>query len=567
VALVAALALPVSAQAAVSVESAALTPSTTQAGAHPSVTVDLAFEVGAGDDVKSVAVVLPQGLVGDPTVADRCTQEDFLADACDEAAQVGTTSATARLGVLPVAPLEVPGDVYNLRPNAGEAARLGVVLRPSVGDKVFLQSAATVSADTGYGLKTVFDDLPREAGGLDTQVTAMQLVLNDEAARGPFLTNPTSCREATTNVTITSYDEPDTPKSGSTSFTPTECDKLPFAPTLTGTVGGSGLTDRGISPALTAVIAPSGSGESNVTSAQVTLPPAVAANLTGLSRTCTQDAYAAGQCPESARVGSATARSPLITTAVTGPVVLVENSPFPSLVVQFGPPVPLTLTGSIGLVGSQVQNTFEGIPDLPLSRFELTVDGGELGLLMNNVDLCGLPERPVATAALVAHSGATAELSAPLEVQGCVPGPGDEAGGGTNEPRASLSLRYRRGLGSVRARFRAAEGGKALKRVRLRLPKGFLARKKGFRKGLRVKAGERRLGRQRVKLRGRVLTIAPGGKGARDVRIRWNRVKPARSLARRLRARPRLTFVAHLTPAGERTRRLPLTVRPAVGRS
>jgi hypothetical protein len=561
---VAALALPVSAHAAVSVESAALTPSTTQAGAHPSVTVDLAFEVGSGDDVKSVAVVLPQGLVGDPTVADRCRQDDFLADACDDAARVGTTSATARIALLPIAPLEVPGDVYNLQPQSGEAARLGVVLRPSVGEKVFLQSAATVSADTGYGLKTVFDDLPREAGGLDTQVTSMQLVLNDEAARGPFLTNPTSCREATTNVTITSYDEPDTPRSGSTSFTPTDCDKLPFSPRLTGTAGGNDQTAFGNSPALTAVIAPAGSGESNVSSARVTLPPAVGANLAALSRTCTKDAYAAGQCPPAARVGSARATSPLISSPVTGPVLLVDSSPLPSLVVQFGPPVPLTLIGAVGLAGNQVQNTFEGIPDLPLSRFELTIDGGENGLLVNNVDLCELPERPVATAAITGHSGASAELSAPFEVQGCVPGPDDVAGGGTGLPSASLSLRYRRGLGALRARFRAAEDGKALKRARLRLPKGFVARKKGFRKGLRVRAGARRLGQGRVKLRGRVLTIAPRG-GTRDIRLRWNRVKPSRSLARRIRNRPRLTFVAQLTPAGERTRRLPLVVRPAVG--
>jgi hypothetical protein len=210
-----------------------------------------------------------------------------------------------------------------------------------------------------------------------------------------------------------------------------------------------------------------------------------------------------------------------------------------------------------------VQNTFEGIPDLPLSRFELTVDGGGTsGLLVNTTDLCQLADRPLAGASLVAHSGATAELNAPFEVQGCVPGPEDVAGGGTGLPSAKLSLRYARGLGSLRARFRAAAEGKPLKRVRLRLPKGF-ARKGEARRGLRVRAGKRPLARGQTRVRGRLLTIAAR---ARKINLRWDRVKPTRSLARRIRKRPRLTFVAHLTPAGERTRRLPLVVRPAVGR-
>jgi hypothetical protein len=564
------LALPASALASVTLDSAKLTPSTTQAAAHAKVTIDLSFGVTGSDDVKSIGVVLPQGLVGDPNSADRCRPDKFAADQCADSTVVGTTTAGAV--IMGTIPQDVPGTVYNLQPKGGEPARLGVVLRPSaVGliplAKVFLESPVTTGPETNFGLKTVFDNLPRNSGGLDIQLTSQQLVLNDKAAHGPFITNPTGCREAVTNVTITSYDEPNTPRTGTSKFTPTGCDTLPFAPTLSGNVGGSGATAAGRSPGLVAVIAPGGAGESNVASAKITLPAAVNANLDGLSRACAQDLFAAGQCPATARVGSAVAASPLLATPLTGPVTLVASVPLPSLAVQFGPPVPLTLVGASGLENSLLTNTFEGIPDVPLSRFELTIDGGGTnGLLKNIANLCKLAAAPTATGTLVGQSGKTANISAALEVRGCTPGPETVAGGGEGEPRASLSLRYRHRVGALRARFQAARGGKPLTRAQLRLPKDFLAKgAKHARRRLRVTTGKRRLGRRAVKLRGRrTLAIALGGGGAKTVTVRWGGVKPARKLARRLPKRPRLTFVARLTPKGEKMRRLKLTVRPAV---
>src|SRR4051812_46996939 len=116
-----ALAAPASAGAAVSITSASLTPSTTQAAAHPDVTITTAFgglgDSASGDDVKSVTAVLPQGLLGDPNAAARCSASDFAADACPADTKVGTTTAdtTAKL-VLVDTPITADGDVYNLVP-------------------------------------------------------------------------------------------------------------------------------------------------------------------------------------------------------------------------------------------------------------------------------------------------------------------------------------------------------------------------------------------------------------------------------------------------------------------
>src|SRR5215218_891777 len=142
------LVLPSPAAASVSVNSFKLTASTTQAGGHPDVTVDVAFGLNpSSDDVKALGVVLPQGLVGDPNAADRCSIANFTADRCPASSKVGTTSASVTATVVPVVlevPQEAPGDVYNLQTQGGEPARLGVVLRPralNAADlpKVFLQ--------------------------------------------------------------------------------------------------------------------------------------------------------------------------------------------------------------------------------------------------------------------------------------------------------------------------------------------------------------------------------------------------------------------------------------------
>jgi hypothetical protein len=225
-----ALAMPAVAGASVSITSFKVTPSTTQAGGHPDLTIDTAFDLNpTSDDVKSVGVVLPQGLVGDPNAADRCSATAFAADNCPASSKVGTTTASVVATVALVdMPQDAPGDVYNLQPRAGEPARLGVILRPAAAgvvplDKVFLQSGVTTGPQTDYGLATTFDGLPRTSGGVETRVTAMKLVLKGKAAKGSFLTNPTDCRPAKTTATVTSYDEPNAVKTATSSFTPTDC--------------------------------------------------------------------------------------------------------------------------------------------------------------------------------------------------------------------------------------------------------------------------------------------------------------------------------------------------------
>lgn len=547
-----ALAFAASASASVAITNFKVTPSTTQAGAHPDVTIDTSFSDNpSSDDAKSVGVVLPQGLVGDPSAADRCSASAFAADTCPASSKVGTTTSNVTATIVLVdVPQTVTGDVYNLQPQGSEAARLGVVLRPSLpgAAKVFLQSAVSVGPDTGYGLRTVFDGLPRTAAGLPIRVDSMQLVLAGKAAHGSFMTNPTGCGEARSTATVTAYDSPGS-SSASSSFTPTGCDKEPFAPSLSGSVGGTGQTKRGVSPTLTTVVSTS-VGDANPSRVKVVLPPSIGANLTVISRTCAPELFAAGNCPADARVGTATASSPLLPRPLSGPVILTADSATsaPELAVQLGPPVPLTLIGAVQLLPGGITNTFDGIPDLPLSRFELTLDGGggrNTGQLLNNADLCRADTPLGLKGEILAHSGATANVTAQLEPSGCE---SIIVSAGPGKPRGKLTLRFRHRRGTLTARFSSSA---PLRRVRLALPKSL---RKPTKHGLRVKGGKK-------SLHGRTLSISTKKKA---VSLRWTGLKPGRSLARRLKKHPRLMFVARVTSASGKTTRLRLGVRPTV---
>src|SRR4051812_27764854 len=548
-----ALAIPASASAAVTISSFKVTPSTTAAGAHPDLTIDTAFALDpTSDDVKSVGVLLPQGLVGDPNAADRCSASAFAADTCPASTKVGTTTADVTATILLVeAPQTVTGDVYNLTPQGGEAARLGVVLRPSFpgAQKVFLQSGVVVGPQTNYGLQTVFDGLPRDSGGIETRVNSMKLVLAGKAAHGTFIQNPTSCREAKSTATVTSYDQASSPKSATSSFTPTACDKLPFAPRVSGSVGGAGQTKRGVSPTLTTVVS-TNVGDSTPSRVQVVLPPSIAANLGQVSRQCVAEIFAAGGCPPEARVGSASASSPLLPRPLTGPVIFTSNAATgePALAVVLGPPVPLTLIGAVQLLPGALTNTFDGIPDLPLTRFELTLDGGggrNTGQLVNLADICRADTNLALKGELLAHSGKTSSVTGQLEPAGCESITVDA---GPGKPKGKLTLRFRKKRGTLTASFRSPT---KLKRVRLALPKSM---RKPSKRGLRVKGGKGRV-------RGRTLTITTKKKA---VSLRWKGLKPGRSLAKRLKKHPRLVFVARVTDASGKTTKLRLGVRPSV---
>ena len=86
--------------------------------------------------------------------------------------------------------------------------------------------------------------------------------------------------------------------------------------------------------------------------------------------------------------------SPLLGKELKGPVYLVPgNHVLPDLLVDLQrpgghPPTP----GATKTVHGRLRNTFDMIPDVPVSKFALTIFGGKRGLLLNSADLCAKPQ-------------------------------------------------------------------------------------------------------------------------------------------------------------------------------
>ena len=529
---VCALALPGAALAAVSITDFSVTPSTTQAGGHPDVRISTGFSLSpADDDVRDVTVRLPKGLLGNPNATPKCSSAAFQADTCPANTAVGSVQVTADATVLLATSTVVSnGTVYNLAPAGSEPARLGILVRPDpIGpvniQKIALVGVARIGPETGYALETSFANQPREAqsdvGAVPLAIRRIDLTLKGQPGATPFTVNPSSCGAATSTATADSYDAPTTASSRSSTFVSTGCAALPFAPTITGTVGAKGFNRKGAVVPLTTTFAfPAGSA--TLKDSVVKLPAGLAPDLKALKRACPA-ATPVASCPAASVVGSAKASSPLLTTALSGPVVLQSSSTggLPKLVVRLLGAVPLTLDGATSSSGASLQNAFPGAPDVPLSRFELKLNGGKKGLLEAPSDLCLKNKPPTAAFALTGWNGKRVSKKVKLKAGGC-------AGYRPGKPHASAVLR-----GCSLKLSLAGAGDARFKKVSVTVPKGIRLRRAAARGNAKLKS---------LKLKGRKLTITARGSGASKLTILGRKLVVRRGL-RGHRAKLKLSAV------------------------
>jgi hypothetical protein len=443
------LVAPASAQASFSVDSLSVTPSGLAAGSHPDVSVGLGF--GGDEHVRDLTLSLPPGLLGNPNATARCSAAKFQADACVANTRVGTTSV--RSTILGLATVTAAGDVYNLQPGPGEPARLGIVVRPPLGaDKVFLISRVALRPADG-GLDSIITGIPSTVRVLgiaqEMSIQSMNLTLlgRPPGASQPFMTMPTGCGPATARVTATSASGTNVSRAAAP-FTPTDCSKLPFRPSLQATLSNGRL------PSLRTVMS-GPPGNANTATAAVTLPAGIGVNLAAARQACTLAQQAAGPCPAASHVGRAVASTPLLPT-LSGPVSLaaLPGQILPGVRVDLSGVVSLSLAGTVG--GNPLTTQFAGIPDVPLERFELAFDAGHA--LKALKDVCRGP-LPRISALLGAHNGAKASLNVPMTVTGCT------------KPTVKVRVRGRK----LTLRVAAARGGPALRMIRLTLPRKLKA--------------------------------------------------------------------------------------------
>lgn len=207
-------------------------------------------------------------------------------------------------------------------------------------------------------------------------------------------------------------------------FQAANCATLAFKPMFT--VSTSGKTSRtggaSLHVKLTYPKAPFGT-QANIRSVKVDLPKQLPSRLTTLQKACTAQVFESNPaaCPAASRVGSATAVTPILPVALTGPAIFVSHggAKFPELVIVlqgYGVTVDLhgeTFISKAGITSS----TFRSVPDVPVGTFELTLPQGPDSALAANGDLCKAKLKM--PTAFTAANGASIHQNTPISVTGC----------------------------------------------------------------------------------------------------------------------------------------------------
>ncbi len=364
-------------------------------GAHPVLDITTTFDVsdgrGGATSARDVVQHFGPGIVANPHATAQCTQADFnvaspLAAGCAATDQVGTSVVT----VLTPAPVQLQGRVFNLEPNAGDPAALGIQLdlTPLGLPGAFLKNIATVAVDPqDLGLTTTISGLSGRA-----PIAAIALSLWGYAATGtnpplvPYFTNPTACTLSTVSVSATAYDGETGTNSGS--YTPTACDTAPFDTSLT--VGASPSSTDSLSaisvdvkPALVFVPRVNSYVKQNT----VVLPPGTLLNpeLAASLDACTDAQFArddsgvAPSCPASSEVGRVTFVSPIlgpfVGTAYFGTGTSTDTLRLFLDVPLFG--AHIKVIGGVRPDAStgQVTTVFDDLPQVAFTDFQVDFNG------------------------------------------------------------------------------------------------------------------------------------------------------------------------------------------------
>jgi hypothetical protein len=219
--------IPGTAQAALGISGFSVTPSTTQAGGHPNLSVSFSL-TEPSNDVKDVVLHLPAGLGTNSRAIPFCTHRRLVRNLCLPKSKAGSLVVTVvAYGI----ELPVGRDIFNVRPLAAEPLRLGVPIlgtfsRPGIAAEL---PVATRPADGGLDLAV--RGLPSDVAGFPVRLKTVTVKLRGVAKtrikkkvrKTPVLTNPASCTPATSVLEITPQDPAATPVTSSSSFTPSGC--------------------------------------------------------------------------------------------------------------------------------------------------------------------------------------------------------------------------------------------------------------------------------------------------------------------------------------------------------
>lgn len=369
---------------------------------------------GGGQNVSTLSVTLPPGLLAKLAGVPVCEGAGAASGVCPEASRVGAVSVAAGPGSSPLW-IPQPGKeataIYLGGPYEGAPYSLIIRVPAQAGPfdlgTVVVRSAIRVNPESAR-VSVDSDPLPQILEGVPIWYRHIRAVID----RPKFMLTPSNCSPLSVNATVVSAaGSVANPKD---SFRVAGCSGMGFRPKLSLRLKGG--TARAAYPALTAVLK-TRKGDANLRTVSVALPHSEFLAQEHLITICTRVQFAARNCPKGSIYGHAKAWTPLLDKPLEGPVYLRSSShAVPDLVVALRGAIEIDLDGRIDSYRGGIRTTFEKLPDAPVSRFVLNMKGGKKSLLRNSQNLCEGP--PPAQVAMKGQNGRPAITHTRLVV-GC----------------------------------------------------------------------------------------------------------------------------------------------------
>ena len=164
--------------AALTLSAFSVTPSTLQAGGHPSLRLSVAFaEPSTG--VKGVAMHLPAGLSADSGAIPYCARSRLVRNLCWPKSKAGSLTVTAvAYGI----ELPVTRNIYNVRPIGTERLRLGVPIIGSYSSPGIAAELPVTERPGDRGLDLAVSGLPSEVGGYPVRLKSVTVSIRGTGA-------------------------------------------------------------------------------------------------------------------------------------------------------------------------------------------------------------------------------------------------------------------------------------------------------------------------------------------------------------------------------------------------